>query len=269
MKDNLTNYKQYPKTRCIYRITNILTNKHYVGSTFNLKERISRHVNYLNRNCHHSWKLQESFTIHTIKNFIVEVLEDCEKMNNDELHNREIFYIKKFDSVINGFNCILNSKKYKKFKQTSNSISKQIKSRSIPVIGINITTKEKIYFESLSDAAKFINDQSTNITKCCKGVLRFVKNFVFVYNKDFDLNIDYTILKKRKYNRNSDSLLARGKSNKLSKKVYKYDLQGNFIKEYHSRSYCEKENNLKKECLRTIIPKQTPLGGFLYKNDKN
>lgn len=265
----LSDYKMYPEVQCIYKITEINTNKNYIGSTFNLKERINRHRNYLKNNKHHSHKLQSAFNNNDIENFEVEIILDCSLLTIEELHKKEIEFIKKFNSVKNGFNCILNSKHYKKFKLTKESIDKFINSRSKPVIGINIKTNEKIYFNSISEAARVIKDQSTNISACCKGKrIRFVKGYVFVYKENFDKNKDYTKLNPIQYNRNPEILVERGKLNPLSKITYKYDLKGNLIDEYHSRSYCEKINNIPKEKLRQLIPKQTPFGGYIYTHNK-
>jgi hypothetical protein len=59
--------------------------------------------------------LQSAFNNNDIENFEVEIILDCSLLTIEELHKKEIEFIKKFNSVKNGFNCILNSKHYKKF----------------------------------------------------------------------------------------------------------------------------------------------------------
>jgi len=63
----------------IYKITNVITGKVYIGSTTNFKNRWSSHICRLKNNTHHSIKLQNSVNKHNIENFKFEVLEECAK----------------------------------------------------------------------------------------------------------------------------------------------------------------------------------------------
>ena len=49
------------------------------------------------------------------------------------------------------------------------------------IIGIHIDTKEEIYFNSISEAAKILNTDRWSITQCIQGVPRYskVKNYIF------------------------------------------------------------------------------------------
>ena len=101
MRYKLSNcYKQYPEIQCIYRIVNIITKKSYVGSTFNLKNRINRYLNYLKRNIYHSNKLQNSYNKYMKESFELEILKDCTLLNSKQLYDLEIEYIKQFNRRI-------------------------------------------------------------------------------------------------------------------------------------------------------------------------
>lgn len=85
----------------IYKITNVITGKVYIGSTTNFKNRWSSHICRLKNNTHHSIKLQNSVNKHNIENFKFEVLEECAK---ELLIEREQYWINEFDSFNNGYN---------------------------------------------------------------------------------------------------------------------------------------------------------------------
>ena len=70
----------------IYKITNMVNNKCYIGSAVRLRKRINRHKSDLNRNAHHSEKLQRAWNKYGKENFKFEVLFICEK---EELITKE------------------------------------------------------------------------------------------------------------------------------------------------------------------------------------
>ena len=85
----------------VYKITNRVTDKFYVGSTCNFKRRMSEHFGKLRRNTHHSKEMQEDYNTYGRDSFYVEVLEEGE---NTVLRDREQYYIDKFNPVENGYN---------------------------------------------------------------------------------------------------------------------------------------------------------------------
>ena len=74
----------------VYKITNIINNKCYVGSSQNILRRWSEHKRELFKNKHHSIVLQRSYNKHKLNNFIFEVLEYC---TTDMLLIKEQYYI--------------------------------------------------------------------------------------------------------------------------------------------------------------------------------
>ena len=87
----------------VYRIINIKTNKSYIGSAVNIKDRWCQHKKSLSKGNHHSIKLQRSYNKYGENNFIFEVIEECQK---ESLIIREQFYIDLFDSYKNGYNSV-------------------------------------------------------------------------------------------------------------------------------------------------------------------
>lgn len=54
---NFKNLSEIESVEVVYGIHNLITDKWYIGSTFNLHDRIRRHRYYLLKNQHHSSKL--------------------------------------------------------------------------------------------------------------------------------------------------------------------------------------------------------------------
>jgi len=69
----------------IYKITNIITNDFYIGSSSNLKRRRYSHFNALEKNRNHSKILQRSYNKYGKENFIFEILFYCPEEYNIKL----------------------------------------------------------------------------------------------------------------------------------------------------------------------------------------
>lgn len=87
----------------IYKITNIITGKSYVGSAKNFEFRWQRHFNDLRNGKHSSIKLQRSYDKHGESVFIPQVLERLE-YQKDLIIARENFWISQLNSKIDGYN---------------------------------------------------------------------------------------------------------------------------------------------------------------------
>jgi len=85
----------------IYKITNKINNKVYIGQSKNIKSRIYIHKRDLKLNKHYNPHLQASFNKYGIESFSFETVEICKE---SQLNNKEIFWIKKYDSFNNGYN---------------------------------------------------------------------------------------------------------------------------------------------------------------------
>jgi hypothetical protein len=82
----------------IYIIINQQTNKIYIGSSNNIYYRLRRHISDLLKNQHGNQHLQNSFNIYGINNFTTNILE---KVNEDQLIERECYYIDKYKPEYN------------------------------------------------------------------------------------------------------------------------------------------------------------------------
>ena len=85
----------------IYCIKNKINNKVYIGISKELKRRWWHHLTALRGGYHRNAKLQNSFNKHGEECFEWSILENTDI---DNLEEREIYYINKFNSVDNGYN---------------------------------------------------------------------------------------------------------------------------------------------------------------------
>lgn len=86
----------------IYKITNLINNKCYIGQSIDIQRRWNKH-----KNSNLSYPLYNAFRLYGLENFLFEVLEECDRA---ELNEKELFYIKKYNSCNpeNGYNQTLN-----------------------------------------------------------------------------------------------------------------------------------------------------------------
>lgn len=89
----------------IYQIENLVTHESYIGQTINIQQRKNRHFSRLRNNSHINKKLQNSFNKYGEQEFHFRYWE-FEIENREELDNLECEYIKKYNSLNNGFNLV-------------------------------------------------------------------------------------------------------------------------------------------------------------------
>ena len=80
----------------IYKITNKVNNKIYIGSSKNITYRWKQHIDSLESGNHHNSRLQSDWNKYGITNFTFEVIESIK--NDDNLLKREQRYIDKYKS---------------------------------------------------------------------------------------------------------------------------------------------------------------------------
>ena len=85
----------------IYMCTCNVNGKSYIGQAKDVKDRKCEHLSALRGNYHFNQYLQNSYNKYKEYNFSWTVLEYC---NEDELNDREIYWIAYYDTYKNGFN---------------------------------------------------------------------------------------------------------------------------------------------------------------------
>jgi len=114
---------------CIYKITNCINQKLYIGLTINDAEtRFKKHKSMIYSNgCS---ALYEAFKKYGVENFIVETI--CFSSNKKELMSLEKHYISELNAVSpNGYNLTSGGENCKVTDETKKKISKALKGRKI------------------------------------------------------------------------------------------------------------------------------------------
>lgn len=258
----ITNFK-VSKNKGIYCIINTINNKRYIGSAVNLHERLTQHFGELSRGIHFNKHLQNSFNKHGNENFYIEILEEFEEIKYESLLVLEDFYIKKYNTIDCNFG--YNKRTNDSFPELSEeSKSKRIQSNNQYKIKVKCFYKETglFYrdFESISECAKHLNDQTTNICYALNNISRSVKGFVIIKAKDYDSTKCYKYVKyKPVYS--EEMIKHKQINNKKNKTVFVWTDLG--CKEYFSIAELTRNLGLKKDSLSHLLKKHN---GIKYLN---
>lgn len=104
--------QQYPSSQGIYKITNIVNNKFYIGSSKKLNKRLIDHFSRLRNNYHKNKYLQDSFNKYGEANFKVEVLAEFKNLTAQQLLDKEQEYL---DSISDWKSCYNQTRDTKYF----------------------------------------------------------------------------------------------------------------------------------------------------------
>lgn len=119
--------------RGIYKITNKINNKIYIGESLDIHRRWKEHIDDLNNNQHHSYKLQKDWNMYGQDKFTFDVVEELEQ-DIDTFSAKYILviyenkYIKFYNSLNEGYNCedtlfeILSGNKKMMFNNNDHSV---------------------------------------------------------------------------------------------------------------------------------------------------
>lgn len=226
----------------IYKIE--LNNKVYIGQTcWGYKKRILKHKSDLKRNKHSNNHLQNAYNKYGIKSFKSCIIDKAETI--EELNEKEIFWIKYYNSIKEGYNIHtggLNQKLSEKTKKKISIKSKEtwksneyrkkhsdsIKKR---VACYDIKKRLMLVFNSPLDASIFFNCVPAQINSSAR-TQSFSCGYLWKYLKD-EWKYD-------KYN------------GRIGKLIWQYRLNGEFIKSYSSLEEASKQTGLSKEAIAGV-----------------
>ena len=223
----------------IYKITNTINNKIYIGQVYNktIQDRFMRHISAASPNS--PSYLGRAIYKYGKENFIVEEIDKASSL--EELNKKEIFWIKFFNSIgknigynltlggdgVNTYLCkteeelkLIKEKISKANSGKNNGMSKQIKA-------LNINTNQIIHFNTLNEACKYFNIKQKGIfIKYCNGNAKrfWRKEWTFAYENDnFNISLD-----KNEYDRSCNA----------GTKVKCINLITNEVKKFNSINKC-------------------------------
>lgn len=169
----------------IYKITNTLNGKCYIGSSTNINRRLSTHKNLLVKNKHNSYKLQRSINKYGIDKFsfeIIEIVYFCKEFSTryktDLLECIEQTYIDKYD-VSSNKNYNISPVAGKINNPTISYSENTLKSwKTRRDNGNNINSREHRYniSKALNNSDKFKASQKLNGLKKFKKIYQYKLN---------------------------------------------------------------------------------------------
>lgn len=221
----------------IYKITNKLNGKCYIGQSLDIEQRWSKHLSTFKRKNCPNYKIYRAFAKYGLENFTFEILEECMP---EELDHQEVYWINFFNSFEDGYNMSLGGK------------------------ACNGTNDKKVYQYSLSghlikeyksahEAARQNNIQFTNICKVCRGERKTAGGFGWSYEKHEQIQ---PIKTKR---------LGDGT-------VLQFTKDGQFVAEYSTATEACRVTGINNRTIGSVCKgKGKTAGGFVwkYKNDQN
>lgn len=119
----------------IYMIRNRINGKMYIGQSIDIHDRWDEHIYSLRGGYHINNHLQRAWNKYHENNFDFSIIEEC---SEDELDDKEIFWIAKYDSYYNGYNQTKGGggvRGYKHTDETKQKISEATKGENAPWYG--------------------------------------------------------------------------------------------------------------------------------------
>lgn len=243
----------------IYKITNLIDNKVYIGlTTRTVEARWKEHCR------HGSQQIDDAIQLYGIENFQIETLEECDESILDD---REKYWIDYYDSFKNGYNNTYGGRGNNFIMTDKSDIVLQLWedgltiNRIVEKTSLNVETVRS-YLNKQGITKEQIKERANQILKELKSIKikqydlngNFIKEWNSSVEAEKDLNINSRSIRavcsgKRntaggfiwKYlNDNSPVKLK----NKTKKKVCQYDLNNNYIATYHSLKEAEEQTGI-------------------------
>lgn len=260
----------------VYKITNSIDNRIYVGSSKELKVRWERHKWQLMNNCHHSSHFQHFFNKHKNITLKIEIIEECHESDRKD---REQFYLDTLNPFgENGFNiskysCVTSGLNLNFVRKNPDVGAKLALIFGTPINQYSLNGNFIKQF-----AAPYFAAKETGLLACNVGNAAYRSStgisggYIWRNNgKDFsenDLNESQldSLKERKKFNRTTAQKLSSSFSR--SRRVGRYNLNNILLDEYDSMAEAALKNDLKKDNIRACCRGYNKSGihaGFKWK----
>ena len=161
-------FKAYNKDYVVYKITNLINDKVYIGITKQIIKRIGNHIYYFNNpNNSNNTYLHKALRKYGLEFFTIEVLEICNTL--DSLNNKEVYWIQYYNSTNNKKGYNLDSGGNLKEPNKQNTINRQLNAKVIPVAQYDLQGNLIQTFYSVKEASRQLDISDSDIHRCHKN----------------------------------------------------------------------------------------------------
>ena len=152
----------------IYKIENLINSQVYIGQSVDIGKRWSTHIAELNNNYHHNAHLQHAWNKYGEENFEFSIVEECDI---NQLNQREIYWISKFNSYEDGYNLTSGGGNTESFSK--------------PVIQFDCMGNELRRYTSISEAETLAGICYSQISECCLHKWKTAGGYIWQYEAGF------------------------------------------------------------------------------------
>lgn len=238
----------------IYKITNEINGKCYIGQSIDIDKRWKEHKTVYNHpRCSH-YHIYKAFRKYGIENFSFIVIEECQQ---SLLNEREKYWIEYYDSFNNGYNMTVGGEGTEVIERdlvyelwdkglTVNNIANNVQCSSITIQRIlhnyeKYSTTESFlrraakfkkpitqygmdghsisYYDSIIEASRITHIPADGISACCNGRLKSAGGYQWAFGMEENINCYEDVI-----------IYKNGKP----KRVAQYTKSNEFIDEYES-----------------------------------
>lgn len=183
----------------IYKISNTINNKIYIGQTINpIEERFNRHINdaiHYIKDTH----LARAIRLYGADKFYIEEIDSAN--TQEELTAKEQYWIQYFDAINSGYNetdatykCGGNTYKNKTLEEM-NQIKEKIRQSKLggknpnakSIKCKNVETGQELFFDSLAEGRNYFNETNHQfISRRCLGTIKnlYLGKWMFAYQNE-------------------------------------------------------------------------------------
>lgn len=227
----------------IYKITNKINGKSYIGQTKHIRGFKGRYYhagkNNVERVYYYHKRMKElgsHYNDHLLKSmnkYGLEAFDVCEVLdtanNQEELDEKEIYYIQKYDSFHNGYNANIGGNGNRGVPQPKGEEN----TLSTPVCQLTLDGEFVREWGSLGEIRRNSEYNVPNIVQTCRGINTKAYDFLWVYKKDYDPNKEYYWNAPNRF-----------------KRIVLLDDNNKIITEYNSVAECSRLLNIDRKTVR-------------------
>lgn len=226
----------------IYKITNLINGKIYIGQSTDIKKRWLKHK-YAKDN----FVIHKALRRYGIKNFSFDIIEQCKQ---EDLDRKEQFYIEYYNSLIpNGYNMIAGG---------SNGAGLN---KAKPVNQYDMTGKYITTYSSITEAELKTGINNSNISSCCRGKRQYTGNYQWRYLDNSSLPLkNYIQLQQEKEERKLK------KEQKKKRIIIQLDINNNIVGKFKTCTEAAKATKIHLGNINACCNgKRTSAGGYYWK----